>query len=208
MPDNGERKRPGNKVRAVRGEKKRFYLHQARRLFAEFGYSATSFEQIADASGVTRSVLVRSFRDKAAFLRGIGDDWLEALFPPPDPDDAIRLDVIAQLLAMTERFLAILQKDQQTARILLSGLAERVEEEESTILQAILQAAIDRFVPLFQEGQQSGVIRRGIDARLMASDWLRFLLGAALMPPTEAKEGETQPSFVETLLHGVLKTDV
>jgi AcrR family transcriptional regulator len=208
MPENDDRKRPSGKARPVRGEKRRFYLDQARQLFARFGYSATSFEQIADAAGVTRSVLVKSFRDKAAFLQAIGDDWLEALFPPFSPDDAPMSDVLALLAATTERFLDSVGTNQQTARIVLTGLAEQVDEEESAILAGILTAIVDRLQPILQEGQQAGVIRRGTDAREMAGDWLRFMLGAALLPPSDAREGEMQLSIIETLLHGVMKTDV
>jgi AcrR family transcriptional regulator len=207
-PENGDRKGTANKVRPVRGEKKRFYLEQAKHLFAEFGYAATSFEQIADAAGVTRSVLVKSYRDKPAFLRAIGDAWLESIFPSDTADDQVGLEIVARLQATSERMLKSLRSDYHTARILLTGLAERIEEEEAVILLGVLDLAVDRLMPLFLEGQQAGVIRRGIDARQMASDCLRFILGAALLPPAEVKEGESPASIVETLLHGVLKTDV
>jgi len=222
MPErNGRKKTPGkarpeattptrrvSEGRPIRGQKRRYYLDQARQLFARFGYSATSFEQIADAAGVSRSVLVKSFRDKAAFLQAIGAEWLEALFPPPSPDDSPTRDVLALLPAITERFLDSVGKNQQTARIVLTGLAEQIDEEESAILAGILNAMVDRLLPILQEGQQAGVIRRGIDAREMAGDWLRFMLGSALLPPGAPKEGEAQASIIETLLHGVLKTDV
>jgi AcrR family transcriptional regulator len=208
MPGNDARKNATGKGRPVRGQKRRSYLDQARQLFARFGYAATSFEQIADAAGVSRAVLVKSFRDKAAFLQAIGDDWLEALFPPDTPHDAQARDVLALLQAITERFLDSVARDHQTARIVLTGLAEQVDEEESAILAGILGAIVDRLLPILQEGQQAGVIRRGNDAREMAGDWLRFMLGSALLPPTEPKEGELQLSMIETLLHGVMKTDV
>lgn len=208
MPENSDRKRSAEKKRPIRGEKKRQYLEHARKLFSQFGYAATSFEQIADSAGVTRAVLVKSFHDKTVFLRAIGDDWLEFLFPPTPAEDSTPADVITRLQSLTERFLQSLRKDQQTARIVLAGLAEHVEEEESGILRGILESATDRLAPIIHEGQQAGVIRRGLDARQMAADWLRFMLGAALLPPTETKVGETHPSIIETLLHGVLKTDV
>ena len=198
----------GNKGRPLRGEKKRQYLSQARQLFAEFGYRTTSFEQIAEAVGVSRSVLVKSFRDKPAFLKAVGDEWMEGLFLEPPPEALPPSDVLASLQSFTERFLSSLRKDQKTARILLAGLADPIEGEESAILHALFQSVANRLLPVFQEGQRAGVIRRGIDARQAAADWLRFLLGAALLPFAKIQEREAPMQMVETLLHGVFKTDV
>ena len=191
-----------------RGVKKRHYLDCARKLFCQFSYTATSFDQIAHAAGVTRSVLARFFPTKAAFLRAVGDDWLETLFPSELPEEHEPADAIGRLHGLTERFLAVLRYDPATAEIILSSLAEPIEEEESTILHAILAQAVEKMLPIIIEGQQAGVIRRDLDTQQTAADWMRFLLGAALLPLSEPKEGESPTQRIETLLHGVMKTDV
>jgi AcrR family transcriptional regulator len=183
------------------------YLGRAKQLFATFGYAATTFDQIVEAAGVTRSVLVKSFRDKSAFLRAIGEDWIAALFPI-NVDGEPAPEVVQHLQAFTERFLRVMNDDRQTAGILLTGLAEPADPEEAAIVRDVLNTAVERLLPVVQEGQQAGVIRRDLDPLQTAGDWMRFLLGAALLPPPEPKEGEAQPPIAETLLHGVLKTDV
>jgi AcrR family transcriptional regulator len=205
MPVGG--KRAGNQGRAARGERKHLYLSQAKQFFAEFGYAAATFDQIAEACGVTRSVLARSFRDKAAFLRALGGDWIEALFPPP-ADNEPAADVVHRLQEFTERFLGVMSADRQAAGVLLTGLAEPADPEEATIVREVVHEVVEKLMPIMQEGQQAGVIRRDLDPKETAANWMRFLLGAALLPPAEVKEGEAQPHIAETLLHGVLKTDV
>jgi len=83
-----------------------------------------------------------------------------------------------------------------------------VEEEETVILQNAVRQAVERLTPVIVDGQQSGVIRRDVDPRQAAGDWMRFLLGSALLPIPEPAEGDVPTAMIETLLHGVLKTDV
>ncbi len=208
MPEADNAKRSAKRPRAGRGEKKRFFLDCARHLFAEFGYAAVSFDQIADCAGVTRAAVLKLFPDKSAFLKAIGEEWLDVLFPAITGVEQSPIDVVNQLLEFSNRFLASLRSDQLTTRIILTGLVERIEEEESTILHVILESVVERLLPIIARSQQSGVLRRDIDPRQTACDWIRFSLGAALLPFPEPKEGDVPTLMIETLLHGVLKTDV
>ena len=151
---------------------------------------------------------LKSFPDKSAFLRAIGDEWLTVLFPEEGRRRAFSDRCRQSVAAFSELLIGTLKKEEPTARIILSGLAEPSDEEESTIIHATLQTAIEKLVPIVLEGQQSGVIRREIDARQAVIDWMRFLLGAALLPHPDDKEGDLPTRIIETLLHGVLKTDV
>ena len=189
-------------------DKKRQFRDVACELFAQFGYSSVGLDQIAERAGVSRAVLARSYRTKARLLRGIGDDWLASLFPDEVAAEELPIVVVNRLQAFSERTLASLRRDCPTARIILTGLAEPADEEESAIVHAMLGVAAERLTPIIHEGQQAGVIRRSLDSRQTAEDWLRFLLGAALMPLAEAAEGALPTRLIDTILHGVLKTDV
>ena len=63
----------------------------ARELFGQFGYAATTMEQIGKVAGAPRSTLYTHFRDKEEILATIADDYvvkLEAilvLVPSPQP---------------------------------------------------------------------------------------------------------------------------
>src|SRR5947209_8314049 len=75
-------------------------------------------------------------------------------------------------------------------------------------LNAVLLECTEPLVRLLQAGQQAGVVRR-MDAQVAAWELLQAVLGYALTGPRDvpAEEGEaTQP--LDTLLHGLLKTDV
>jgi AcrR family transcriptional regulator len=200
---------PARRTGKSRVDRKSIYLQSARALFAQFGYSAVSIEQIADHADVSRSTLTRCFRQKADFLKAIADHWLASLFPVEEADgEQSPIYVVNRLLGFANRFQATLRDDSDTARIVLSGLAEKVEEEEIAILQAALSEAVDRMAPAIVDGQQSGVIRRDIDPNQAAADWMRFFLGAALLPLPDLADGDVPTAMIETLLHGVLKTDV
>ncbi|MCE9532422.1 MAG: TetR/AcrR family transcriptional regulator [Planctomycetes bacterium] len=205
MPGSGSGKKPVK--RSAPSQKKKQYLDCARRLFAEFSYPAVGFDQIAESAGVSRSVLAKSFKDKPAFLRAIGEVWLESLFATETLDPAAS-HIVNRLLSFTERFLDAMRSDQPTAQIILAGLAEPIQEEESIILQSIVRSAIDRLLPIILDGQNAGEIRRGIDPRETAADWMRFLLGSALLPRMVPHEGDPPTQIIETMLHGLLKTDV
>jgi len=208
MPTAGDGKRPSAKPRAGRGEKRLHYVDCARHLFADFGYASVSIDQVAEKAGISRATLVRMFPDKTDLLRAIGIRWLDTLFPKEEAVEHTPIDVVNRLLGFTERFSASRRDDPATARIIVSGLAEEVEDEEAVILGEILEDAIDRLQPIIIEGQQSGVIRRDIDSRQSSADFLRFFLGSALLPFAELKEGDIPTLAIETLLHGLLKTDV
>lgn len=206
MPRSG--KGAGSQARAARGERKRTYLDRAKALFAQFGYAGTTYEQIVEAAGVSRSVLAKSYPDKPDFLRAVGEDWLNAIFPPAETDGPLGGDVVGRLQDFTERFLTVMSTDRHAASIVLAGLAEPGDPEESAIVHQFVRAAVDRLAPIVQEGQQAAVIRRDLAPFQTAADWMRFLLGAALLPPLESEQGDPYPHIIETLLHGVLKTDV
>ena len=53
--------------------------HAARELFFTQGYSATSFDQIAKASGTRRTTLYSHFRDKAEILEQIANEYQDGL---------------------------------------------------------------------------------------------------------------------------------
>src|SRR3954469_8639717 len=104
MPARQNGKRPDRKQRV---DRKGQYLESARALFAQFGYSAVSYDQIADHAAVSRSSLARSFPNKADFLKAIGDQWLVSLFPEEVPEgEQTPIYVVNRLLHFAGRFLA------------------------------------------------------------------------------------------------------
>jgi AcrR family transcriptional regulator len=203
--DGNRTNKPG---RPRRGDKKRHLLDVACQLFAQFGYASVGFEQIAESAGVTRAALARSFPDKPALLRAIGAEWLAPLFPVESAPEDSPIVAVNRLLDFSKRFVASLRANQPTARVILTGLTEPAEEEETAIVRGVLLAAVERLAPIIQEGQQSGVVRRGLGPAQAAGDWVRLLLGAVLLPGPEPTEGDLPTQLIETLLHGVLKTDV
>jgi AcrR family transcriptional regulator len=50
----------------------------------EHGFASVTMDQIATASGITRSTLYTYFRDKSAILEAIAEDYIEVLLPVID----------------------------------------------------------------------------------------------------------------------------
>jgi AcrR family transcriptional regulator len=56
-------------------------LTAARRCFLNFGFSKTSFEDIARDAGLSRTLLYRMFKDKEDIYRAVFEDWLLSRHP-------------------------------------------------------------------------------------------------------------------------------
>ena len=199
----------GPKARLPKGERRRRLVAEAKRLFALQGYPATTLEQVGEAARVTPSVLAKNFPDKPSLLRAVCESFHAAVFAPPEPPaDGPPPDATTQLTALTERFLHATQAEREVFQVLLWGLTSTEDMEAAGVVREVVRGMAGAAEPLFREGQQEGMIRRSLDPRQAASDWLRLLLGHALLPPTEPPDGDQPAHVIDCFLHGVLKTDV
>src|SRR5207244_3231203 len=110
-------------------ERRRQLMDHARRAFLEYGYAATRFEAIAEAAGVSETVLLRHFPVKhdlfLEFLRELRQATLERW----QAATAELTDPLAKLHAITDMYLNAVRGQADDFRILHRALIEDNEEE-------------------------------------------------------------------------------
>jgi AcrR family transcriptional regulator len=200
--------------RPPKGDRRRKLLAAAKRLFAERGYAATSLDDIAAAAGVSPALLTRSFADKPAFLRAVGEDLIRTAFAPAEEPEEGRPDPLAQLHQLGERVLTAARDPARLeARAVLRVLAESEElpAEVSGVLFESLAEGVGAVAGVIQAGQQAGVFRRSLDPGAAGWELLRALLGSLLLEPLAGRfppEADSPGASLDCFLHGILKTDV
>jgi AcrR family transcriptional regulator len=188
-----------------KGERKRQLLEQARALIAAEGFRAATPERLAEAAGVPLSRVARHFPDQDALIRKVLDGLRADTFPTPESPAA---DPLGQLQVFLDGYLAAVRKPTLGFRVLLRGLVELTDADRRTELNAVLLECTEPLVRLLQAGQQAGVFRR-LDAQVAAWELLQAVLGFALTGPRDVLPNEGEPTQpLDTLLHGLLKTDV
>jgi AcrR family transcriptional regulator len=191
-----------------KGERKRQLLAQAKALIAAEGFRAATPERLAAAAAVTPGRLARHFPDQAALVHGVLNDLKADTFPNPDPGSTPP-DPAGQLQALLDGYLAAALEPTVGFRVLLRALVELDDADRRAELNAVLLECTEPLVRLLQAGQQAGVFRRSLDAQVAAWELLQAVLGYALTGPRDITPAEGDaPSPFDTLLHGLLKTDV
>lgn len=192
-----------------RGERRRQVIASAKKLYARQGFVDTSLEQIAAESEIAPSALKRLFPSQLNLLAAIGaeffdaflDEFLQSNYPQAPPPDVLGL-----FHHLEERFLEAVKSD---AVGFLAIMQAAALEDENSLLIGMLDSAADRIAWLVQQGQSAGLFRRPLDPSHAARDIIRMLIGCAIFPLAQPAETEDSlPPPLDTLLHGILKTDV
>jgi AcrR family transcriptional regulator len=194
-----------------KAERRRQLLGHARQLFATLGYHATTTEQITAAAGVTEAVLHRHFDSKKAFLEEVLREVRAATLDRWSSETAALPDPLARLHAIAELYLGAARTSAVELHILHRTLVESDEEEVLALLRSFYLDAEALLARIIAEGQQSGVFRRSLDARVGAWELIRSALAYTLTLPLGIPlyaEADYLPRAVDCLLHCLLKTDV
>jgi AcrR family transcriptional regulator len=188
-----------------KGERKKQLLAHAKALIAAGGFGAVTPERLAEAAGITPARLARHFPDTASLVRGVLDDLRVGTLPKPDSTAA---DPAGQLQALLENYLEAVRKPSVGFKVLLRALVELNHADSRAELTAVLLENTEPLVQLLQAGQHSGVFRR-LDAQVAAWELLQTMLGYALTGPRDMPADQADSALpFDTLLHGLLKTDV
>ena len=191
-----------------KGEGKRRLLAQARALIAAEGFRAATPERLAaEVKGPSARQVQRHFSDQAALVRAVLDDLGADTFPVPD-SDGMPPDPAGQLQVLLDSYLAAAREPTLGFQVLLRALVELTDADHRAELTAVLLEYTEPLVHLLMAGQQAGVFRR-LDAQVAAWELIQAILGYALTGPRDVAISEVDPAPpFETLLHGLLKTDV
>jgi AcrR family transcriptional regulator len=208
---NRRRKGDGTPARLTKAERRRQILAQARQLFATLGYRATTLSAVAAAAGVSEEALHRHFPDKPALLRELLAAVRAATLARWQAETEPLADPLAKLHAVTDLYLGSTREHAVEFRILHHALLESDDSEVMALLRDYYAETEAFLARVIAEGQQSGVFRRSLDARVGAWELIRTALGYTLTLPLGLPlyaEPDYLPRAVECLLHCLMKTDV
>jgi len=128
-----------------------------RRLFADQGFQATGTPQIVAEAGLTRGALYHHFEDKAALFAAIVEAEQAAVAAHIKAASAVEGDLVDQLIAGGEGFMAAMAEPGRRRILLVDGPAvlgrERLEAGEA----AHARRTLDEGLTLAME---AGVLRR------------------------------------------------
>lgn len=209
-----QRRRPdGEKpaARLTKAERRRQLLAHAKQLFVTLGYHATTTEKIAAAAGVTEPVLYRHFDSKKALFLQVLEEVRAATIERWTAETASLTDPLARLHAITDMYLGSTRQHAVEFRIMHRALVEVDDEDTVALLRAFYLDSEALLARIIAEGQQTGVFRRSLDARVGAWELIRTALGYTLTLPLGIPlydEPDYLSRAIDCLLHCLLKTDV
>ncbi len=119
--------------------KKELILHEAKKMFAKRGYSATIMDDLAKVAGVNKATIYYHYKDKASlyetlFLEGvkkIADETIEKSSIPSEPHEKLR----EYIKAYAKR----LKKCRYLTSILLRELASGGESMPKSVLEQLFR---------------------------------------------------------------------
>ncbi|MCO4744869.1 MAG: TetR/AcrR family transcriptional regulator [Proteobacteria bacterium] len=139
-------------------------LHEAMRLFADRGFSATSIQAIADAAGMAKPSLLHHFPSKDALRRAVVDEllsgWKEVLprvlFAAATGKDRFE--------AVISEALGFFGQDSTRSRMLLREALDRPEELRQRLGEHV-QPWLGLISDFIERGQASGHIHADVDPK-------------------------------------------
>jgi AcrR family transcriptional regulator len=164
-------KKPGRRERRSQELRDRIYL-AAQELFLEYGFAATTVNQIAEAADVAQATFFNHFQSKAAILGAMTEEVFAQL-------ESLMSEVLSQPGTPQERIRCFARRvaDETLA---VRGLAKDVLLElhqigvQSGDVAPQLAGMREPFERMLREGQRQRTVRDDLDAEFLAE----FVIGA------------------------------
>jgi len=198
-------------TRVSKVERRRQILTQAKNLFVSQGYTPVTLEEIADRVGITLTVLGKYFEDKKEIFLEVLKQVRMATLDQWDGLIANSNDPIHQLHTVIESYLQSVRDHQVEFRILHRTLMESQDKDILNQIREFYLHSEEILVRIIQSGQQSGVFRRSVNARVGAWELIRSALGYTMTLPLDLpiyREPHYLSNATECLLQSLLKIDV
>jgi AcrR family transcriptional regulator len=153
----------------------------ATKLFAGFGYDATTTAAIAKAAGVTEPILYRHFKSKqelfVAIVRSVSDrtlqQWQDAIANTADPVERIKR--VAG--GMPEHF----RKLEDQYHVLHGALATSRDKKVLSVMREHYKQIEEFFAQLITDGKKNGTFRKDLDVRAGAWEFIYAGIGFAMI---------------------------
>ena len=179
-------------------------IEVATKLFAKWGYDATTTAAIAEAAGVTEPILYRHFDSKqelfVAIVRSVSEQtmaqWQAVVGDTADPAEQIR--------RIAEEFPAHMRELADAYHVIHGALATSRDRKVAAVMKEHY-AQIERFfVQIITRGQEAGIFRPQLDPKGPAWQLIMTGIGYAmialnLQPPEQG----LIKNAIESILRGM-----
>ena len=179
-------------------------IEVATKLFAKWGYEATTTAAIAEAAGVTEPILYRHFDSKqelfVAIVRSVSEQtmaqWAEILDGIDDPAEQIR--------QIAQTFPDHIEEMADAYHVIHGALATSRDRKVVAVMKEHY-AQIERFfVAIIQKGQGTGVFRPQLDPKGPAWQLIMTGIGYAMVALNlQAPEQGLIKNAIESILRGM-----
>ncbi len=191
-------------IRLKAPQRREQLIEVATKLFAKWGYDATTTAAIAEAAGVTEPILYRHFDSKqelfVAIVRSVSEQtaahWREVIGAVPDPAEQIR--------RIAEEFPEHLRQLADAYHVIHGALATSRDRKVAGVMKEHYGQIEKFFVQIITRGQDAGVFRPQLDPKGPAWQLIMTGIGYAmvalnLQPPEQG----LIKNAIESILRGI-----
>ena len=158
----------GKRARNKR-EKRDRIVTAAHRLFRKHGYSETTTQQIAEAADIGSGTLFLYAKSKEDLLILVFTTEMHALIERAFKGIDVDADLLDQVLALFQRFIAYHARDVALAHQLIREITFLRHPERATELRAITRAIIDKLVLLLERAFAQHALSSDANLTLLAN---------------------------------------
>ena len=179
-------------------------IEVATKLFAEYGYDATTTASIAEAAGVTEPILYRHFDSKqelfVAIVRSVSEltmaQWQEVIGDTADPAEQIR--------RIAEEFPAHMRELADAYHVIHGALATSRDRKVAAVMKEHYGQIERFFVQIITRGQEAGIFRPQLDPKGPAWQLIMTGIGYAMIALNlQAPEQGLIKNAIESILRGI-----
>jgi AcrR family transcriptional regulator len=196
--------------RITKAERRRQLLACAKQLFEAHGYASATPAMVAEAAGISETLLGKYFADKQALFLEVLREVRQATLACWHAETVELNDPLAKLHAIADGFLLATRQLRLEFRIMHRALMENSDQVILASLREFFLECEALLAQVISEGQQAGVCRRSLDPRVGAWELLHNVLGHTLTLPLNLPlhQDNYLPQAADCLLHCLIKTDV
>jgi TetR/AcrR family transcriptional regulator, cholesterol catabolism regulator len=179
-------------------------IEVATKLFAKWGYDATTTAAIAEAAGVTEPILYRHFDSKqelfVAIVRSVSEltmaQWQAVIGDTADPAEQIR--------RIAEEFPAHMRELADAYHVIHGALATSRDRKVAAVMKEHYGQIERFFVQIITRGQEAGIFRPQLDPKGPAWQLIMTGIGYAMISLNlQAPEQGLIKNAIESILRGI-----
>jgi AcrR family transcriptional regulator len=178
----------------------------ATKIFAKWGYNATTTAAIAEAAGVTEPILYRHFKSKQELFVAITREvsartmrtWHKLIDPISDPTE--------QLRAIAAEFPEHIRRLADAYHVIHGALSSSHDRKVMAVLKEHYTQIEKFFVGIVEQGQKQGRFRADLDPKVPAWQLIHVGIGYAMITLNLSQfEDFSIAAAIEFILRGLRK---